>query len=69
MGFCHTGTVTPWSGFTAQVNTSLKRPVRAGCELMLKASVREVDGRKVGNFMLQFDLGPADSCVTISGLG
>jgi hypothetical protein len=47
MGFCHTGTVVPWSGFTAQVNVSLKRPVRAGCELMLKASVHGVEGRKV----------------------
>jgi hypothetical protein len=47
MGFCHTGTVVPWSGFTAQVNTSLKRPIPVGSVLMLRATVDRVEGRKV----------------------
>jgi hypothetical protein len=47
MGFCHTGTVEPWSGFTAQVNTSLKLPVATGSVLMLRAGVDRLEGRKV----------------------
>lgn len=47
MGFCHTGTVLPWSGFTVQVNTSLKRPIETGSVLMLRATVDKVEGRKV----------------------
>ncbi len=47
MGFCHSGAVEPWSGFTAQVNTTLKRPIATGSVLMLRATVDRVEGRKV----------------------
>jgi len=53
MGFCHTGNVAPWSGFTAQVSASLKRPIRAGSVLMLRASVDRLEGRKVGSAFLR----------------
>lgn len=39
MGFCVSGEVRPWSGFTAQVDTSLRRPVRVGSEMLLEARV------------------------------
>ena len=53
MGFCHTDSVVPWSGFTAQVSASLKRPIHAGSVLMLRASVDRVEGRKVSSAFLR----------------
>lgn len=42
-----TGTCHPWSGFTVQVNTSLRRPIPVGTFLMAKATIVKVERRKV----------------------
>jgi acyl-coenzyme A thioesterase PaaI-like protein len=47
MGFCATGTVRPWSGFTVQVNTCLKRPVKVNSVLLIHAQILKVERRKV----------------------
>mmetsp|Transcript_18128 Transcript_18128/g.24941 ORF Transcript_18128/g.24941 Transcript_18128/m.24941 type:complete len:229 (-) Transcript_18128:216-902(-) len=46
-GFLVTGECRPWSGFTAQVNASLKRPIAVGSTLRIRATVTKWEGRKV----------------------
>ena len=46
-GFCVAGPCAPWSGFTVQVNTSLKAPVRVGSWLRVEGVVTKREGRKV----------------------
>lgn len=45
--FMTTGTCRPWSGFTVQVNTSLKKPIRVDSVLLVKATITKVERRKV----------------------
>jgi hypothetical protein len=47
--FCVTGTVLPWSGYTVQLNTTLRVPVPVGSRtLRVVATIdRVVQGRKV----------------------
>lgn len=42
-----TGSCHPWSGFTVQVNTSLRRPIHVGTILLAKATIVNVERRKV----------------------
>lgn len=42
-----TGKCIPWSGFTAQINTSLKKPIKVGSMLVLRAKISKREGRKV----------------------
>lgn len=42
-----TGRCVPWSGYTAQVNVSLMRPVMVGSYLMVCGTVSKWEGRKV----------------------
>ena len=46
-GFLSEGQVRPWSGFTAQINTSLKRPIPINTILLVKATIVKREGRKV----------------------
>ena len=46
-GFCATGVCKPWSGFTVQINTALKKPVDVGSWLRLEGEIVKVEGRKV----------------------
>ena len=46
MGFCYTGSVKPWNGFTVQVNTSLKKPVPVHSLLRLNAWVDRLEGKR-----------------------
>ena len=46
-GFCATGACEPWSGFTVQINTSLKKPVEVGSWLRLEGEIVKIEGRKV----------------------
>lgn len=39
MGFCVTGAVLPWSGYTVQIDTSLKRPITVGSALKIESRV------------------------------
>ena len=48
MGFSYGTEILPWSGYTVQVNTSLKKPVDVGSILKLEAWVDRLEGtRKV----------------------
>lgn len=42
-----TGECVPWSGFTAQVNVTLKRPIEVGSYLKVVGKVARWEGRKV----------------------
>ena len=42
-----TGECKPWSGFTAQVNVSLKRPIPVGSYLKIVGVVTKTERRKV----------------------
>ena len=42
-----TGTCRPWSGYTAQVNVTLKRPVSVGSYLTVSGRIVKWEGRKV----------------------
>jgi acyl-coenzyme A thioesterase PaaI-like protein len=46
-GFCASGQCLPWSGFTVQINTSLKRPVGVGAWLRLEGEIVRIEGQKV----------------------
>ncbi|KAJ1407234.1 hypothetical protein B484DRAFT_403891 [Ochromonadaceae sp. CCMP2298] len=46
MGFCVSGTVRPWSGYTVQINTSLKKSVAVGSVLRLESWVRRREGAR-----------------------
>mmetsp|Transcript_1576 Transcript_1576/g.2571 ORF Transcript_1576/g.2571 Transcript_1576/m.2571 type:complete len:278 (+) Transcript_1576:238-1071(+) len=48
-GFLATGKrrVLPWSGFTAQIDTALKKPVRVGSVLLIRARIVRKERRKV----------------------
>ena len=45
--FHTTGQCIPWSGFTAQVNVSLKRPIPVGSYLKIFGEITKVERRKV----------------------
>jgi hypothetical protein len=42
-----TGRCIPWSGYTAQVNVALRRPVNVGSYLTIRGTVVKWEGRKV----------------------
>merc|ERR1711862_509408 len=45
--FLTTGSCKPWSGYTVQVNTNLKKPIPVDSILLVQGVIRKVDGRKV----------------------
>lgn len=47
VAFHVTGKCIPWSGFTAQINVSLKRPIGVGSYLKIVGEVSKWEGRKV----------------------
>ena len=46
-GFVATGKCLPWSGFTVQINTQLKKPIKVGSTLIVQAEVTRIERRKV----------------------
>jgi acyl-coenzyme A thioesterase PaaI-like protein len=46
MGFCVTGQVKPWSGYTVQVNTALKKSVPVDSVLKMEAWVNRREGER-----------------------
>jgi hypothetical protein len=60
--FCVTGTVLPWSGYTVQLNTTLRAPVPVGSRtLRVSATIdRVVQGRKVHVTATLLDPGQGD---------
>lgn len=68
MGFCASGTVKPWSGYTVQVNTALRKSVKVGSILKVEAWVDRVEGpRKVWVKSLLTD--PANGDIYCEGDG
>ena len=48
LGFCSSGEMRAWEGFTVQIDTSLKKPVKVGSVLRVEATVSKREGpRKV----------------------
>ena len=47
VAFCVTGTCRPWTGFTVQVNTSLRQPVPVHATLLVEGRITRVERRKV----------------------
>jgi acyl-coenzyme A thioesterase PaaI-like protein len=45
--FLATGDCKPWSGFTVQINTSLKRPIPVESVLLVTAEIVRIERRKV----------------------
>eukprot|EP01036_Dinobryon_divergens_P030140 gene30140-39337_t len=46
MGFCFSGEVRPWCGYTVQVNTALKKAVKIGSVLKLESWVARREGKR-----------------------
>ena len=42
-----TGNCHPWSGYTVQVNTALRRPIQVGTFLLARATIVSIERRKV----------------------
>jgi acyl-coenzyme A thioesterase PaaI-like protein len=47
VSFVVTGRCLPWTGFTVQVNSSLKRPVPVDSILLVRATISNIERRKV----------------------
>jgi acyl-coenzyme A thioesterase PaaI-like protein len=47
VSFVVTGTCQPWTGFTVQVNSSLKRPIPVDSVLLVQAKITNIERRKV----------------------
>lgn len=45
--FLTTGQCLPWSGFTVQMNTSLRRPIMVNTHLVVVARIVKIQRRKV----------------------
>ncbi|CAB9509879.1 Thioesterase superfamily [Seminavis robusta] len=65
--FLTTGTCRPWTGFTVQVNTSLKKPIRVDSFLLVKAKITKVERRKVSVTAELID--PANNNSAVHALG
>jgi acyl-coenzyme A thioesterase PaaI-like protein len=44
--FCVTGQCIPWSGYTVQINVTLKHPVQIGSYLILRGTIVNWDGKR-----------------------
>ena len=47
VSFLVTGKCIPWSGYTVQINTSLKKPIAVNSVLLVQAVISNVHNRKV----------------------
>jgi acyl-coenzyme A thioesterase PaaI-like protein len=45
-GFCESGECHPWSGYTVQVDTSLKKPIAIGSFLKVEGWIERREGRR-----------------------
>ena len=67
LGFCSFGQCEAWSGFTAQINVALKKPVPIGSILWLTGEVNRIEnGKKV---WVDAELVNADGCLYCVGDG
>lgn len=54
-GFLVTGQCKPWTGFTGQINTSLRKPIAVGSWLVVRGNITKVERRKVSVTATLFD--------------
>ena len=47
LGFCASGKCEPWSGYTVQIDTTLKKPIPVGALLKVEGVIESVERRKV----------------------
>lgn len=47
LGFCVGGKCEPWSGYTVQIDTTLKKPIPVGALLKIEGVIESVERRKV----------------------
>jgi hypothetical protein len=45
--FLSTGSCKPWTGFTVQINTSLRKPIPVDSWLLVCGVISKIEGRKV----------------------
>jgi exosome complex RNA-binding protein Rrp42 (RNase PH superfamily) len=69
IGFCVTGECRPWTGFTVQVNTSLKKPVEVDTILMIRVVIDKVERRKVFAKVMLLDPSVEEEVVYAMGDG
>jgi acyl-coenzyme A thioesterase PaaI-like protein len=70
VAFLVTGSSRPWSGFTVQINSSLRRPIPVDSVLVVRAHIIKVERRKVFVNASIFDPAAEDgSCVHAEGDG
>jgi acyl-coenzyme A thioesterase PaaI-like protein len=69
VAFLVTGSCQPWTGFTVQVNTSLKRPISVDSMLLVQAKITKVERRKVSVSATIFDPSGDDIVVHAEGEG
>jgi acyl-coenzyme A thioesterase PaaI-like protein len=65
--FMATGECKPWSGFTVQINTSLKKPIMVNTTLLIRGTISNIERRKVSVFAELLD--PLDDSVHATGEG
>ena len=65
--FMTTGECKPWSGFTVQINTSLKKPIMVNTTLLIRGTITNIERRKVSVFAELLD--PVDESVHATGEG
>jgi hypothetical protein len=67
VSFVTTGTCKPWSAFTCQINTNLKKPIMVDSTLIIRGTITNVDRRKV--FVTAELIDPLDDSVHATGEG
>ena len=55
VAFCVTGACRPWTGFTVQINTSLRQPIPVNSTLLIEGRIARVERRKVYVVAILFD--------------
>jgi hypothetical protein len=45
--FLATGSCRPWTGFTVQINTALRKPIPINSWLLVRGIISKIEGRKV----------------------
>lgn len=69
VAFLVTGKCIPWSGFTVQINTSLKKPIKVDSILLVRATITQVVRRKVSVAATILDPSDEEPILHASGEG
>ena len=61
VAFLASGTCKPWTGFTVQINTALRKPIPVDSWLLVSGTITKIEGRKVSVYGKIFDPANGDS--------